>query len=69
MEATKYFRMVDLASIRGVKDGVLPVGEGTIRNWIRAGFFPKPIKIGPGCAVWREDTVTQWLRDREQSAA
>lgn len=43
---------------------VIPVAPKTIRNWVSAGTFPKPL---PG-DVWPLQDVADWI-DRQRSAA
>lgn len=38
----------------------VPVSKSTLWGWVRAGKFPKPIKLGPMTTVWRESDVSAW---------
>ncbi len=42
----------------------LGVSEFTIRDWVRAGRFPKAARLGPQTRAWSEATVAQWERER-----
>ncbi|RWO21832.1 MAG: AlpA family phage regulatory protein [Mesorhizobium sp.] len=37
-----------------------PVSDMTLWRWIKAGAFPKPIKI-TSRNYWRADEITAWL--------
>lgn len=55
-----------IPSITGGPDGngvrqepLIPVSPATIWRWVRAGRFPKPVKLGPGVTAWRgADLIT-----------
>lgn len=32
---------------------------------IKAGSFPKPVRLGPGRVGWRQSAVAEWLDARE----
>lgn len=38
----------------------------TLDRWIKAGQFPRPLRIGPNTNAWRASDVEQWLDEREQ---
>ena len=49
-----------IPSITGGPDGngvmhepLIPISPATIWRWVRAGRFPKPVKLGPGVTAWR----------------
>jgi prophage regulatory protein len=41
------------------------VSSQTIRRMVRAGTFPKPVKISPQRIAWREEEVQAWLVRRK----
>lgn len=44
----------------------VPLSDATLWRWIKAGEFPKPMKI-VGKNFWRADEINQWIE--RQSAA
>jgi len=36
----------------------------TIWRQRRAGTFPDPVRISPGCVAWREADVDAWIESR-----
>ncbi len=36
---------------------------------IRAGSFPRPIRLGPGRVGWRQSAVADWLLERETASS
>jgi prophage regulatory protein len=38
----------------------------TIYDWVKAGRFPRPVKLGPRSIGWRESDINDWLNSREQ---
>ncbi len=36
----------------------------TIWRQRRAGTFPEPVRISPGCVAWREADVDAWIESR-----
>jgi predicted DNA-binding transcriptional regulator AlpA len=45
---------------------VIPVGKTTIWMWVKAGKFPKPIKLGPGVTAWSGAEVRAWMAARQK---
>lgn len=39
----------------------VPVSKSSLLAWVRAGKFPKPIKLGPMTTVWRASDVAVWV--------
>jgi prophage regulatory protein len=39
--------------------------RASIYVWIKAGEFPKPIKLGPRRVAWREEDVLAFLASRK----
>lgn len=46
----------------------LGIGSSTLHDWIRRGYFPKPIQLGPNTVGWFEDTLDELLTARERAA-
>ena len=42
----------------------LSMGKSTIWAWVKAGKFPKPIKISPRMTVWSAADVEAWLANK-----
>ena len=40
----------------------LGVSECSIWRWVRAGHFPKPIKLGPNAIGWETSAIERWLQ-------
>lgn len=38
--------------------------DSTLYEWMAAGSFPKPIKIGPRAVAWVESELDAWERQR-----
>jgi len=41
---------------------VVGVSTATLRNMIRDGVFPAPIKISRQAIAWSESTISDWLQ-------
>lgn len=52
-----YLRVSDIARSRSGKPGLLPVTTSTWWAWVKSGKAPAPIKLSPGCTVWRRADV------------
>jgi prophage regulatory protein len=42
--------------------------DTTLWRRVRAGDFPRPIRISPGRVAWRESDVEAWIKARAESA-
>lgn len=60
---TGFVREAQLVGARGGdKSGaILPVSHTTLWAWIRAGKFPKPVKLSANVTAWRAAEVQAWL--------
>jgi predicted DNA-binding transcriptional regulator AlpA len=47
-------------------EGRLPLHPNSIWRLVKAGKFPKPIKLSEGCTVWRLEDVEAWEKSREE---
>lgn len=47
---------------------VLPISRSTFFGWVKAGKFPRPIKIGARTAAWRVEDVRALLHSAEVTA-
>lgn len=52
--------------IRSVLDRT-GLSRPTLYRKIRAGTFPRQVRIAERCVGWRESAVIQWMKDREAS--
>ncbi|WP_458251066.1 helix-turn-helix transcriptional regulator [Geobacter anodireducens] len=37
------------------------VSRSTIWRWIKAGYFPRPVRMSPGTIGWKSTDVLDWL--------
>lgn len=44
---------------------VIPVCKSTWWNGIRAGKYPKPVKLGPRTTVWRVSDIREMIQSLE----
>lgn len=42
----------------------LQISSVTLWRWVRAGRFPKPIRLGPNTVGWLKNEVSAWLESR-----
>jgi predicted DNA-binding transcriptional regulator AlpA len=59
------YRMAQLASVPG-RPGKLPVSPATIWRWVRAGYFPKPHKLGENTTVWDGAQVEAFINSKTE---
>jgi prophage regulatory protein len=55
----RLIRMKELPGIVGYK-------PWSIYRLIRAGEFPRPVKLGLRAVAWRESDINEWIATREQ---
>ena len=53
-EGTRLVRLPEILKLTGTT-------KATIYNWLRAGRFPRPLKMGPKAVGWRWTDVKAWL--------
>jgi len=44
------------------------LSRSTIYQYIKDGFFPKPVPLGPRAVGWLESDVSDWIAARVKSA-
>lgn len=49
---------------RPERKGLLPMGETTIWDKVRAGEFPKPVKLSERITAWRTEDVQAWMQSK-----
>ena len=42
----------------------LNVSSSSIWAWVKAGKFPKPIKLSENCTAWNAEDVEAWVQSR-----
>jgi prophage regulatory protein len=52
-----------LLRIHQVKQ-VTGLGRSTVYNWVKAGTFPAPIKLGPRSVAWVKEEIEAWVAAR-----
>ena len=40
------------------------LSRSAIYRMMKAGAFPKPVRLGIGAVAWVESEIDQWIRDR-----
>ncbi|HUT49850.1 MAG TPA: AlpA family phage regulatory protein [Alphaproteobacteria bacterium] len=45
---------------------IIPVSYATLWSWMRAGQFPRALKVGPTRVMWIEAEVREWIATRER---
>jgi len=56
MRVLSFFDLRDIKGIRWSRQHVL--------RMIKAGRFPRPLKIGDATVAWAEDEIDDWLSER-----
>lgn len=50
--------LVDETAARGILGGVTaPISRATLWRGVKAGRYPKPLKVGPSSNRWRRDEL------------
>ena len=57
----RLIRLPDVEGATGVK-------KSTIYELMKAGRFPKPVRLSARHVAWPESAVLQWVQDRIQEA-
>lgn len=42
-----------------------PVHRATLWKWIRAGKFPKPVRLGTRTVAWRDEDLRAWAQQQQ----
>ena len=64
----KVIRLHQLASNKH-RVGILPISRVTIWRLVRAGKFPRPIRIGDNATCWLEEDIRQYLASLKSQTA
>lgn len=43
------------------------LGRSSIYEFIQAGTFPAPVKIGARAVAWRESEIEEWISTRQSA--
>ena len=44
------------------------LSKSTLWRYIKDGYFPKPIKLGPRATGWIEQEIEDWISSRPRAA-
>lgn len=58
----RYLRLKQLVGSK--KEGIppmIPVAKSTIWEWVKAGKFPAPVKLGQATTCWRLSDIQRFL--------
>jgi len=45
----------------------LGISRSTLWRWVRDGYIQKPIKLGKQAVGWREETLLEYIKSRENA--
>ena len=48
---------------------MLPFSASKLWSKVRAGSFPRPVKLGPAITAWRVSEVASWLAEQSEGKA
>ena len=66
----QYLRISDITRNRRTGEpGLLPITTSTWWNWVKVKRAPQPIKLSPGCTVWRYADVITFAESLAKEAA
>lgn len=57
---------MQLLSVRDVA-ARLAVSKSTVYRLLRDHDLPKPLRLGEGRSVWREDEIVAWIETRSEA--
>jgi prophage regulatory protein len=69
MDQLKFNRLPDEAFIRKntlIGMSIVPFSSSTLWRKVRAGEFPKPIRLSEQITAWRVRDIRSWLKDPGQ---
>ena len=47
----------------------LKISKTSIYRMIKAGKFPRPLRLGARASRWREDEIMQWVETRKRGGS
>lgn len=68
IEATPASPLDTLLSVDQVT-AIVGASRSTIYAWLKQGFFPPPIRIGPRRVAWRASEIQAWINSRPRARA
>jgi len=42
---------------------LIPIKKSSLWSWVKAGYFPPPLKIGKRVTVWRSEDVFDFIKN------
>jgi prophage regulatory protein len=57
--------MADRILRRRDVEALCDIGRSTLYDWMKAGAFPKPVKLGARAVGWREGDILVWIKSRK----
>ncbi len=61
LPATGYVRQSQLIPT------IIPFSSATLWRKVRAGQFPRPVKLSERVTAWRVDDIREWMQSRAES--
>jgi prophage regulatory protein len=58
LPVTGYVRLSQLVRL-------IPFSPATVWRKVRAGQFPKPLKLSANVTAWKAEDVREWMKSRE----
>lgn len=43
---------------------IIPFSSATLWRKVKAGLFPKPVKLGPRITAWRVEDLRAWMQEQ-----
>ncbi len=62
LPATGYIRQSQL-----IPD-IIPVSSATFWRMVKAGEFPKPVKLTERCTAWKVEDIRAWMKSKDAAA-
>lgn len=47
---------------------IVPVSSATLWRMVKAGSFPKPVKLSERCTAWRVEDVHAWMASKQKNS-
>lgn len=69
MEQPEYTLVDELEARRRIGGAETPIHRSTLWRGIKAGRYPKPLKVGPGTNRWRDDELVAVVKAADQARA
>jgi predicted DNA-binding transcriptional regulator AlpA len=68
MTQQRFYRARDLCGTietrKAGERGILPFSPALLWRKVKAGTFPKPVKLSGGVTAWPADQVDRWIAER-----